>query len=82
MPKKQTLFTTNNKEIPLAVRVREVLKGNYRRYLEDTAVAYHEKRRLKMLAAPFLCSSGNFIRNSYGMKLAVQEKGGFLLPDL
>ena len=34
--KKQTLFTTNNPEIPLAVWVREVLKGNYRNYLEET----------------------------------------------
>ena len=66
--KDQTLFTTNNKEIPLAVWVREVLKGNYRRYLEDTAVAYHEKRRLKTWLLPFSSSSGNFIRKSSGMK--------------
>jgi competence protein CoiA len=58
--KKQTLFTTNNKEIPLAVWVREVLKGNYRIYLEDTAAAYHQKRRLKMLAAPLLMQFREF----------------------
>jgi hypothetical protein len=58
--KSQTLFTTNNKEIPLAVWVREVLKGNYRRYLEETAIGYHEKRRLKMLAAPLLMQFREF----------------------
>ena len=52
--KKQTLFTTNNPEISLADWVREVLKGNYQRYLEETAAAYHQKRRLKDLAAPLL----------------------------
>ena len=50
--KKQTLFTTNNPEIPLAVWVREVLKGNYQKYLEETSAAYHKKRQLKNLAAP------------------------------
>lgn len=49
---KQTLFTTHNPQIPLAVWVREVLKGNYQNYLLDTAAAYHHKRRLKNLAAP------------------------------
>jgi hypothetical protein len=52
--KDQTLFTTNNEEIPLAVWVREVLKGNYQNYLKETAAAYHQKRRLKMLASPLL----------------------------
>jgi len=52
--KKQTLFTTNNPEISLADWVREVLKGNYRNYLEETSAAYHRKRRLKDLAAPAL----------------------------
>jgi competence protein CoiA len=52
--KKQNVFTTNNPEIPVAVWVREVLKGNYRNYLERTAAAYHEKHRLKTLAAPVL----------------------------
>ena len=46
--KNQTLFTTNNHEISLAVWVREVLKGNYQKYLEETAAAYHRKRRLKI----------------------------------
>jgi len=49
--KNQTLFTTNNPEIPLAVWVREVLKGNYQKYLKETAAAYHHKRQLKNLAA-------------------------------
>jgi hypothetical protein len=49
--KNQTLFTTNNPEIPLAVWVREVLNGNYPKYLKDTSAAYHRKRQLKNLAA-------------------------------
>jgi competence protein CoiA len=52
--KKLTLFTTNNPAIPPAVWVREVLKGNYPRYLEETAAAIHAKRRLMTLAAPDL----------------------------
>jgi hypothetical protein len=52
--KNQTLFTTHNPEIPLAVWVREVLKGNYKSYLEETAAAYHDRRRLILLAAPAL----------------------------
>ncbi|HWS22240.1 MAG TPA: competence protein CoiA family protein [Methanoregula sp.] len=51
---KQTLFTTNNKELPLAVWVREVLKGNYQNYLKETSVACQHKRQLKNLAAPLL----------------------------
>jgi competence protein CoiA len=58
--KNQTLFTTNNKEIPLAVWVREVLKGNYQNYLEDTSAAYHKKRQLKILAAPELIQFREF----------------------
>ena len=50
----QTLFTTNNPEISLAVWVREVLKGNYQKYLEETAAAYQRKRRLMIMAAPAL----------------------------
>jgi competence CoiA-like predicted nuclease len=52
--KNRTLFTTNNKEIPLAVWVSEVLKGNYQHYLKETAAAYHQKRQLKNMAAPEL----------------------------
>ena len=52
--KKQTLFTTNNPEISLAVWVRQVLKGNYQNYLEETYAAVHRKRRLKKMAAPAL----------------------------
>jgi competence protein CoiA len=51
---KQTLITTNNPHTPLAVWVKEVLKGNYDRYLEETAAAYHRKRRLMIMAAPAL----------------------------
>jgi len=58
--KDQTLFTTNNPEIPLAVWVREVLKGNYENYLKETAVAYHHKRQLKNLAAPLLIQFREF----------------------
>ena len=58
--KNQTLFTTNNPEIPLAVWVREVLKGNYQKYLEETAAAYHQKHQLKILAAPALLRFRDF----------------------
>ncbi len=58
--KNQTLFTTNNPEIPLAVWVREVLKGNYQKYLEETSAAYHHKRQLKNLAAPLLIQFREF----------------------
>jgi Competence protein CoiA-like family len=51
---KKTLFTTHNPKIPLADWVREVLRGNYQNYLQDTAAGYHHKRQLKMLAAPAL----------------------------
>jgi competence protein CoiA len=52
--KKQTLYTTNNPEISLTDWVREVLKGNYQRYLEETAAAVHRKCQVKKLAAPVL----------------------------
>jgi competence protein CoiA len=52
--KKQTLFTTNNPEIPLGVWVREVLRENYCNYLEETAAACERKRRLMITAAPAL----------------------------
>jgi competence protein CoiA len=58
--KDQTLFTTNNPEIPLAVWVREVLKGNYQNYLKETCAAYHYKRQLKKLAAPELMQFEEF----------------------
>jgi hypothetical protein len=60
--KDQILFTTNNKEIPLAVWVREVLKGNYQNYLKETSAAYHHKRQLKNLAAPLLIQFREFYR--------------------
>lgn len=52
--KKQTLFTTNNPEISPGVWVREVLKGNYGKYLQESAEANHRKRQLKIQAAPGL----------------------------
>ncbi|MFA4848448.1 MAG: competence protein CoiA family protein [Methanoregula sp.] len=58
--KKQTLFTTNNPEIPLAIWVKEVLKGNYQRYLEETAAACNRKRRLLIMAAPALVRLRDF----------------------
>jgi len=58
--KNQTLFTTNNPEIPLAVWVREILNGNYQNYLKETAAAYHQKRQLKNLAAPLLIQFREF----------------------
>jgi competence CoiA-like predicted nuclease len=61
--KNQTLFTTNNPAIPLEVWVREVLKGNYQKYLEETAAAYYQKRQLKILAAPVLIQFREFYHN-------------------
>jgi len=52
--KSRTLFTTNNPSLSLPVWVREVLKGNYQRYLEAGADAFHRKRQLVTLAAPAL----------------------------
>jgi len=52
--KKQTVFTTHNPEISLADWVIHVLKGNYRKYLEESSAACHHKRQLKILAAPVL----------------------------
>jgi competence protein CoiA len=71
--KNQTLFTTNNPEIPLAVWVREVLKGNYQNYLKETSVTYHHKRQTKILAAPLLIQFREFyqkiIRETYRKKV-------------
>jgi len=52
--KKQEVFTTNNPAIPVAVFAREALVGNYRRYLEETAVAFEDKRNLRARAVPAL----------------------------
>jgi len=61
--KNQTLFTTNNPEIPLAVWVREILNGNYKKYLEETSATYHHKHQLKILAAPELIQFREFYHN-------------------
>jgi hypothetical protein len=75
--KDQTLFTTSNPEIPLAVWVREVLKGNYRKYLEDTSAAYHRKRRLLTMAAPALFRFREFFEKIIRRKI-YREKAGHL----
>ncbi len=71
---KRALFTTGNPEISLADWVREVLKGNYRNYLEETATAFDRKRRLKNMAAPALFRFrefyGNIIRDETYRKKA------------
>jgi len=58
--KQQTLFTTNNPEIPLAVWVREVLKGTYRNYLEESAVIFQRKHALRSQASPALLRLRDF----------------------
>jgi competence protein CoiA len=52
--KKQEVFTTSNPAIPVAVFAREILAGNYRRYLEETAAAFVQLRTLRDRAAPAL----------------------------
>ena len=61
--KKPALFTTNNPEISLGDWVREVLKGNYLKYLEESAAVCHHKHRLKILAAPALLRFEDFYHN-------------------
>lgn len=75
LAKNQTLFTTNNQGIPLAVWVREVLKGNYQNYLEETAAAYHRKRRLLIMAAPALIRFRDFYQKIIRQK-TYREKIG------
>jgi len=58
--KKQTLFSTNNPEIPLAVWVREVLKGNYQNYLQESAVIFQRKHALRSQASPALLRLRDF----------------------
>lgn len=77
--KKQVLFTTNNPEIPLAVWVREVLKGNYQRYLEETSAACERKRLLMIRAAPALGLFRDFYdkiirRKTYRVKIGHFER--------
>ena len=52
--KEQEIYTTGNPAIPLGIWVREILNGNYGRYLEETAAAFHRKRELTERAAPAL----------------------------
>jgi competence CoiA-like predicted nuclease len=58
--KKQMLFTTHNPEISLVDWIREVLNGNYQKYLEETATTFQRKRRLKIMAAPSLIQFRDF----------------------
>jgi len=60
--KNRTLFSTNNPAIPPAVWAREVLNGNYRRYLDETSRDLHRKRRLRNMAAPALVRFRDFYR--------------------
>ena len=79
--KKLTLFTTNNPAIPRAVWVREVLKGNYPRYLEETAAADPRKA-----PAEDPGSTGPYpvqgIVWRYPPLRDLPEKGRLLVPDL
>lgn len=52
--KKKIVYSTHNPGIPIAVWTGEVLKGNYRKYLERTAETCERLRRLKDAAAPLL----------------------------
>jgi competence CoiA-like predicted nuclease len=73
----QTLFTTNNPDISLAVWVREVLKGNYQKYLEETAAAYHRKRRLMIMAAPALIRFRDFYQKIICQKMYKEKVGSY-----
>lgn len=61
--KKQILFTTNNPEIPVGIWVGEVLKGNYRNYLEETAAYCDDTCRRVTRAAPALIRARDFYRD-------------------
>ena len=59
---KQTLYSTNNPDIPIAVWVREVLNGNYPRYLDESATVFRHKCQLLERAAPSLARLRDFYR--------------------
>jgi hypothetical protein len=73
----QTLFTTNNPQISLAVWVREVLKGNYQKYLEETAAAYHRKSQLMIMAAPALIQFRDFYQKIIRRKTYKEKVGNY-----
>jgi competence CoiA-like predicted nuclease len=75
--KKQTLFTTSNLTIPLATWVREVLKGNYRIYLNETAAAHRRKQRLLIRAAPALIRFRDFYQKIFRGKTYREKAGPF-----
>ncbi len=73
--REQTLYSTNNPEIPIAAWVREVLNGNYPRYLDGNAEIFSHKRRLIDRAAPSLARLRDVYRaivrdRTYEKKLA------------
>jgi competence CoiA-like predicted nuclease len=51
---KQTLYTTNNSDIKIEEWVKQVLTGDYKKYLDKNFTFYHQKRQLKNIAAPLL----------------------------
>ena len=59
----QTLSITNNSEINIDDWVKQVLNGDYEKYLENNSAAYHQKRQLKILAAPALKRFNDFYLN-------------------
>jgi len=75
--KKQTLFTTNNPEIPLGVWVREVLKGNYQNYLNETSAACERKRRIVITAAPELNRFRDFYEKIVRRKIYREQVGHY-----
>jgi competence protein CoiA len=58
--KKQVLYTTENSEIKIEDWVKQVLKGNYKNYLDSNYNSYHQKHKLKLLAAPYLKQFNDF----------------------
>lgn len=64
-----------NLKIALDVWVRQVLNGNYRRYLEDPSAAYHQRRRLKILVAPSLLRFREFYQRNISDE-TYRKKGG------
>jgi competence protein CoiA len=73
----QTLFTTNNPEIPIGVWVREVLKGNYRNYLDETSASCERKRRIVITAAPALNRFRDFYERIIRRKTCREKVGKY-----
>jgi hypothetical protein len=73
------LFTTNNLKISLAVWIRKVLKGNYQKYLEETAAAYHQKCWLEIMVAPALIRFREFYGDIIRYKTYRKKVGYYFL---